>query len=442
MKVLLSAAAAAWLIEASSGQSIYDLALRELPGCHLAFGACWCDKPATAPSFRPLGIVAAKTAAECSARGSTNYKWNMPYATASALQTASDAMPASSPLLVRLADGKTVKDLQSSLSGTGATASEFVFCPGGSTWAVLDKPVTSSALEGSIRLTTALKTHPLYLSASTEGAGVRVVARLGAAYRADAGAVMSAWRSRLTSAQRQSVQMQTGSLRTEAARGVTSSEYVVLSAAAAEDLSWVADAPEATWVGPSFDKQLFNFDAAQNVQSGYLAPSIEKSSLDQSANTPLWSKGITGKGQIVGIADSGLDMQSCLFADMNQNEVALQQARVSAGNETSHQYPTHRKIAQYFAYADGREGETGGHGTHVAGSVAGSVDAKYATAKVTVGGVSTPIQQHHGMAPDARIAFADIGIVNGGLVVPDDMSIILKPSYDIGRYVCPGCIWL
>jgi hypothetical protein len=41
-------------------------------------------------------------------------------------------------------------------------------------------------------------------------------------------------------------------------------------------------------------------------------------------------------------------------------------------------------VIQYVSYADGAAAETGSHGTHVAGSVAGSLNANWASLNATI----------------------------------------------------------
>ena len=49
------------------------------------------------------------------------------------------------------------------------------------------------------------------------------------------------------------------------------------------------------------------------------------------ADPPLWSAGVRGLGEVVGIGDSGVDLDSCFFRDSSG---------AAAG-------PTHRKVVMY-----------------------------------------------------------------------------------------------
>jgi hypothetical protein len=57
-------------------------------------------------------------------------------------------------------------------------------------------------------------------------------------------------------------------------------------------LSWAANQPVVRWIDERETFQLFNNIAAQGIQSATYA------------GTPLWSKGLTGAGQVVGVADT------------------------------------------------------------------------------------------------------------------------------------------
>lgn len=63
---------------------------------------------------------------------------------------------------------------------------------------------------------------------------------------------------------------------------------------------------------------------------------------------------------IIGVADTGLDYRSTYFYDLN-HEVQFGSSMDSS----------HRKIALYHDYAGRKEYSTGGHGTHVTGTILG-----------------------------------------------------------------------
>eukprot|EP00761_Pharyngomonas_kirbyi_P001595 gb/GECH01001599.1/.p1 GENE.gb/GECH01001599.1/~~gb/GECH01001599.1/.p1 ORF type:complete len:117 (+),score=32.10 gb/GECH01001599.1/:1-351(+) len=74
--------------------------------------------------------------------------------------------------------------------------------------------------------------------------------------------------------------------------------------------------------------------------------------------TPFWDAGVTGKGQIVGCADSGIDYDNCFYDDPSTS-IPL--------NTTNN---NHRKIVSYRnVNVDGSSTDfqdyASGHGTHV-----------------------------------------------------------------------------
>lgn len=98
-------------------------------------------------------------------------------------------------------------------------------------------------------------------------------------------------------------------------------------------------------------------------------------------NSPMDSSmGIRGDGEVIGVVDTGIDMQSCFFADTADHPVpyvlvgssALPTALPTATPGTSSS--SHRKIAAYYyqTKTDKLEDCTG-HGTHTAGEIVPSV---------------------------------------------------------------------
>ena len=65
------------------------------------------------------------------------------------------------------------------------------------------------------------------------------------------------------------------------------------------------------------------------------------------SHTPFWDRGITGSGVTVGVADSGLDHQSCYFYD-SANKVNFGN-NVNVGGRTIglHENLQSRKVVQY-----------------------------------------------------------------------------------------------
>lgn len=138
-------------------------------------------------------------------------------------------------------------------------------------------------------------------------------------------------------------------------------------------------------------------EVANNVAAGLIGVSTTGGA---------WSNGLTGTGQIVGIADTGLD----------------------TGNTTTLN-PDLRNRLQVTPIALGRTNDwsdTDGHGTHVAGSVAGD-----GSSGATDGGVTIK-----GMAPSAKIVFQSVLDSSGGLGgIPADLNTLFSQSASYGSKI-------
>eukprot|EP00612_Vaucheria_litorea_P001755 CAMPEP_0171455352 /NCGR_PEP_ID=MMETSP0945-20130129/2283_1 /TAXON_ID=109269 /ORGANISM="Vaucheria litorea, Strain CCMP2940" /LENGTH=871 /DNA_ID=CAMNT_0011980579 /DNA_START=73 /DNA_END=2688 /DNA_ORIENTATION=+ len=205
-----------------------------------------------------------------------------------------------------------------------------------------------------------------------------------------------------------------------------------------ETVEWLRFSEGVLYIEPLFDIIPKNGDAAIISQTGdgvdggsFSVPTPEEA--------PFWAAGLLGQNQVVGIGDSGLDSRHCFFRDENFDEADAIAKRQAAGGGLGARfdYPNHRKIAQYVAYTDGDEGEVGGHGTHVAGSVLGSFDEGVTDTLIEPGqewyGNAT---SHTGMAPAAKAAFFDMGSpVLPYIYTPDDLEDMFMPAYEVGARI-------
>jgi len=148
-------------------------------------------------------------------------------------------------------------------------------------------------------------------------------------------------------------------------------------------------------------------------------------------NFPFHDAGINGETQVVGVADSGLDYGSCFFQDQGRQISTLAQG-------TEFEDLSQRKILQYIAFADGTEGETTGHGTHVTGSVLGKIDnsGACATSCGALNGGAATADKYQGNAYEAKVAFFDIGLPNARFLnVPNNMFTMTEPAYRVGARI-------
>jgi hypothetical protein len=170
----------------------------------------------------------------------------------------------------------------------------------------------------------------------------------------------------------------------------------------------LADDPQIQQISVDARPILLNYNAQGISQSG------------SAGFTPFTDAGLLGEGQVVGIADSGLDDYSCYFWDNNGVYSTASTTRSNYINpvlETSR-----RKVIMYVAYADGYDGAAG-HGTHVVGTVVGnSIFDDYSPA--------------NGLAPRAKVAFYDIMDTTGQyLAIPDTFTYLYPTLYHAGARV-------
>jgi hypothetical protein len=151
---------------------------------------------------------------------------------------------------------------------------------------------------------------------------------------------------------------------------------------------------------------------------------------------PYHEVGLDGSGQIIGLGkclfysfllfsfslrslgDTGIDELSCFFRNFDASQVT----RSSYLNPFSDL--SKRKVIQYVSYGDSMD-RSGGHGTHVAGTIAGSST-----------GIDSSNLKHGGHAPGAQIAFFDMEDSSHpeyGIVYPSPIgSYVFQAAYNAG----------
>ena len=128
---------------------------------------------------------------------------------------------------------------------------------------------------------------------------------------------------------------------------------------------------------------------------------VGQSGLSGGQTTPIFSQGIFGEGQIVGIVDSGIDPDMCFFRDTT---LGLPPTNVCNGGTVTN--TRQRKVIAVNFLAPNEcsggisnsEWDTHDHGTHVAGTVAGD-------------NFASPLVHDtaDGMAPGAKLVIQDAG---------------------------------
>lgn len=174
------------------------------------------------------------------------------------------------------------------------------------------------------------------------------------------------------------------------------------------------------WVEPVPRVVLTNDDSAWVIQNGEV----------RQTSTPLFDRGLTGEGEIIAVADSGLDTDACQFRfDAEASSQTLyNQTQAPEANVTD---PDGKVISYYLQDGatpyDDRAKQ--GHGTYVAGCALGDNHAHLAAD----GDAGRDPQD--GMAPAARLVMQDIGNRDGEQVLPDPLTDLFLQAYRSGARI-------
>lgn len=171
-----------------------------------------------------------------------------------------------------------------------------------------------------------------------------------------------------------------------------------------EGLHAIARIPHVWWIEEKPEFRVMNNTTRWVVQS------------NASGSTPIWDQGIHGDGQIATLMDTGVDYNSCWFRD--------------SGNAPPG--PSHRKIIDYTTFGTGApyDGCDTGHGSHVAGTIAG--DQSF----INPGNLN-----YNGMAYKAKLTVQDVGADDwaacnlGTVGVPGSLTAAFNASFGLGARV-------
>ncbi|EFJ44565.1 hypothetical protein VOLCADRAFT_95171 [Volvox carteri f. nagariensis] len=216
-------------------------------------------------------------------------------------------------------------------------------------------------------------------------------------------------------------------------------------------IRWMAAAPTTVWIEPQLRAQPANTRAALIIQTGTLTDSQYLSSSDTSEK-PFWKAGLMGNGQIIGMADTGINFYSCFLSDSNYAPSDL--LNLFHDDPPRYFLPNHRKVVQYVLpsgaissphqsvysssyicrsstlpigvtnpdISDYFGDSDDMHGTHVAGTLVGSVWDESGL----VNSVAT------GAAPMAQLSFVDMTAQSlpNELMLPPQLDVDLLPQFD------------
>jgi hypothetical protein len=174
---------------------------------------------------------------------------------------------------------------------------------------------------------------------------------------------------------------------------------VAIPAGSAGDFVRQASSIEGVaWIEPNDGMKFHNSTSSGVIQGN----------LNGDAGRTFFAHNITGTGQIVAVADSGLDSDMCFFRTLNGRDAVTD--ATSATTEAVGPLFPQNKVIGYWVQEDAHAYDEGDfHGTHTAGSVAGDDLANPSSS--TSGGIDSG----DGMAPNAQILFQDIGSNDGKL---------------------------
>jgi PKD repeat protein len=156
------------------------------------------------------------------------------------------------------------------------------------------------------------------------------------------------------------------------------------------------------WVEEARPIELRNSQTSWKIQSG-----VE-------GYRPIWDQGLRGEGQIIGVADSGIDWDHECFYDPQHPQV-----QYTNKGETKPPDLAHRKIVNYWRFVNDGQDKSD-HGTHVTGTLA--CDNTYIT-----NNSGDPNGQ--GMAPKARLSFTDLESNYFPLPAVSDVPLIFDNQY-------------
>jgi hypothetical protein len=141
--------------------------------------------------------------------------------------------------------------------------------------------------------------------------------------------------------------------------------------------------------------------------------------------------GLDASGEIIALADSGIDWDHCAFMPdpplpLNSVNASKQKiiAYFAAGQPSAAAFAS--ACTQRCGAGDASD-DLEGHGTHVAATAAGAAPSFSAFAPL------------NSMAAAARIVFTDIQVSSGSLTIPDDLYAAAFPPC-IFVTICPGTL--
>jgi hypothetical protein len=189
---------------------------------------------------------------------------------------------------------------------------------------------------------------------------------------------------------------------------------ILVPAGKEDDVVRAAAAIEGVqWIEPNDEAHFLNNNSSRAIQGNTATD----------AGRTIFAHNITGTGQIIAVADSGLDDDMCFFRSFNGHEGVTEAA--SAPTEVIGPLTPQNKVIGYWVQEGAQAYDASGadfHGTHTSGTVAGDNFAHPSSA------TDAGVDPGDGMAPNAQILFQDIGKNdgNGTLTGGDPYAMFLQ----------------
>ena len=177
----------------------------------------------------------------------------------------------------------------------------------------------------------------------------------------------------------------------------------------AAQLEALAKIPGVRWIEPFYERVLFNDVARGNAIMG--------------AETAWTTLGLYGQGQIVAVADTGLDTGS--LGTLHQDFLGSP----TGCSNTSRIVATYA-LGRVGDWSDScySNGNKGGHGTHVSGSVLGN------GCRSGSNGLPGYASSYAGLAPQAGLVMQSVMDSSCGLSgLPNDLNSLFRPGPQCGR---------
>src|ERR1051325_11863194 len=189
---------------------------------------------------------------------------------------------------------------------------------------------------------------------------------------------------------------------------------ILVPAGKEDDVVRAAAAIEGVqWIEPNDEAHFLNNNSSRAIQGNTATD----------AGRTIFAHNITGTGQIIAVADSGLDDDMCFFRSFNGHEGVTEAA--SAPTEVIGPLTPQNTVIGYWVQEGAQAYDASGadfHGTHTSGTVAGDNFAHPSSA------TDAGVDPGDGMAPNAQILFQDIGKNdgNGTLTGGDPYAMFLQ----------------